>query len=443
MKALAALIAAALTACASSGNGGRSDTAPLADADVTTLAASGDSVTLAKVLRSACRPIALRADCYERYLAVAASTGHVKVAMGALGQMAAADPGIRRDGHVYAHAIGIAAGQSGTDIASTFTQCSESFQSGCYHGIIQARFADLDRVDAAEANALCAPFRSDESKRWIRFQCVHGMGHGLTMLYDHDLRKGLAGCDLLEDLWDRHSCYSGAFMENVVNVTMPHHPASRLAHHGGKGEQSSSSGGGLDGMPGMKGMNHESATAFEPVDPADQQYPCSRLAERYLSACYEMQTSVMLYNNKGNIADAAKSCDNAPPALITTCYASLGRDVSSYSAQDHAQAIRMCSLGTPRYQPWCYYGLVKNFVDLNARPEEGLSLCRDVPSAASRMICYTAVGEQIRVLGATEQDKRSMCAPAEPAYLAACLYGASVTASAPAALLEILESARK
>ena len=26
----------------------------------------------------------------------------------------------------------------------------------------------------------------------------------------------------------------------------------------------------------------------------------------------------------------------------------------------------MCSLGTERYQPWCYLGVVKNIIDINA-----------------------------------------------------------------------------
>src|SRR4029079_17845703 len=172
-----------------------------------------------------------------------------------------------------------------------------------------------------------------------RFQCVHGMGHGLEMVYAHDLKKALTGCDLLTDWWDRHSCYSGAFMENIVSVTMPHHPASDLAHH--------------DDMAGMDhdmaGMDHgDMKTPVKGIDPSDQQYPVSIMSERYLTACYEMQTSVMLYNNKGDMAGAARDCDAASAKYRTICYASLGRDISSYSAQNHAEAIRMCGLSTPK-----------------------------------------------------------------------------------------------
>jgi len=322
-------------------------------------------------------------------------------------------------------------------VAEAFAQCSESFQSGCYHGVIQAHFAGMDSLGTAEANALCEPFRATEAARWIRFQCVHGMGHGLTMLHRHDLVKGLEGCDLLRDSWDRHSCYSGAFMENIVNVTIPHHPASALSHEA----TASTPGEDHTGHHITGTAHHESQPKFKPVDSTNQHYPCSIMDERYLRACYEMQTSVMLYNNKGNIAGAARSCDSAPAAMRTVCYASLGRDISSYSQQNHAEGIRMCYFGTARYQPWCYYGLVKNFIDLNARADDGLAFCGSIPGEASKLVCYAAVGEQVLLLAPTQEGRSQMCAKAEPAYMDACLYGARVKPVPPAALTEVWRTA--
>lgn len=406
---------------------------PASDSVIAAHAAISDSAGLARAIADACSRSSDKAKCYEASLAGAAATGQVKVAMGALSLIALKDPDIRRTGHVYAHAIGIAAGKSRGDVARTFTQCSESFQSGCYHGVIQAWFAGVDSLGANDANALCAPFRSDEKDRWLRFQCVHGMGHGLTMLYQHDLPKGLAGCDLLADWWDRHSCYSGAFMENIVNVTMPHHPATAIAQESTDHNEHKE-----HAAPIAK---HHGGTQFKAVDPSDQLYPCSIMPERYLSACYEMQTSVMLHNNKGDIAGAAKSCEAAPAAMRTVCFASLGRDISSYSQQNHAEAIRLCSLAAGRYQPWCYVGVVKNFIDLEARPEDGLSLCRSVPIPDGKAMCYQAVGEQIHILATDADERRAACSSAEAAYMDACLYGARLGA-APRSLRKIWETVK-
>jgi hypothetical protein len=389
-----------------------------------------DSIEAAKVIERECTKVTDRIGCYQLNLVPLASAGKVRMAMGTLDELGKVDAKVRSDGHVLAHAVGIAAGKRSRDITASFPQCSETFQSGCYHGIIQAYFAGLDSIGATETNALCQPFRLRESDRWLRFQCVHGMGHGLTMLYNHDLPRGLSGCDLLAEDWDRHSCYSGAFMENIVNVQMPHHPASELAHKS-SGDHDS-----MEGMEGMEGMSH-SPPSFKPIDPADPLYPCSALADRYQTACYEMQTSVMLYENHGDIAGAAKNCESAPVKMRTICYVSLGRDVSSYSAQDHKRAITLCSLGTPKYQPWCYYGLVKNIIDLNARPADGMAMCRDVPSPGSKAECYSAVGEEIAVLEPSREGQARLCSTAEPEYLDACLYGARVRTTAPRVLLDV------
>lgn len=433
---VSAVTAVALSACATTP---KQAAEPATDSARNFVSVEGlDSVRAAAVLKHECAAATVKLDCYQASLVPVASDGKVRLAMGTLDELGKLDAAVRSGGHVLAHAIGIAAGMKSRDITASFPQCSESFQSGCYHGIIQAYFSGLDSIGEKETNALCEPFRAKQSDRWIRFQCVHGMGHGLTMLYSHDLPRGLAGCDMLSDDWDRHSCYSGAFMENIVNVQMPHHPASQLAHHE-KGDHDSMEG--MAGMEGMEGMVHSTAS-FKPLDSADPLYPCSKLADRYLTACYEMQTSVMLYENHGDIGGAAKSCDTAPVAMRTVCYVSLGRDISSYSAQNHTEAIRMCSLGTEKYQPWCYYGLVKNIIDLNAQSEDGMAMCRDVASPGSKAECYLAVGEEIWVLEPTNEGRTRRCSTAEAAYLESCLFGARVNSAMPSILSEVWRRAK-
>ena len=182
------------------------------------------------------------------------------------------------------------------------------------------------------------------------------------------------------------------------------------------------------------------APPFKAVDPADPHYPCSALGEKYQSACYGMQTSVMLHNNGGDMTAAAKACDTAPAPVRATCFASLGRDISSYSAQKHPEAIRMCSLGTERYQPWCYLGVVKNIIDINARPGEGIAFCKSVPGDANKQVCYAAVGEQINILTTDVEQRKKLCSEGEIAYLSACLYGAHVNRTLPDKLGSVYRS---
>src|SRR5690242_3305658 len=186
----------------------------------------GDSTGLADSAQAVCGGVSgdAQSDCYDRFLLAAVRAHGVRTALGTLSVLAAHDAQLRADGHVFAHAIGIAAGRAAVDnVAGAFTSCTVIFQSGCYHGVIQAYFERVSRVDTASVNALCAAYALPGADQWLRFQCVHGMGHGLTMYYDHDLPRALTGCDLLRVEWDRESCYGGAFMENVVHATSPQH----------------------------------------------------------------------------------------------------------------------------------------------------------------------------------------------------------------------------
>ncbi len=96
----------------------------------------------------------------------------------------------------------------------------------------------------------------------------------------------------------------------------------------------------------------------------------------------------------------------------------------------------MCALGAISYQPWCYFGLVKNIIDLNARPADGIALCRDVPIASGKLICYVAVGEQVALLATGIKERQMLCAPSETLLMDACLYGARVITDPPPGLAE-------
>src|SRR5881394_394829 len=222
----------------------------------------------------ACRRFAgeQRRTCYSQLLSDRLKNHGVADAVATLDAMAAADADAAEHAHEYAHGVGIEAFSLSTDIPATFTACGDGFSSGCRHGVIQAYFESRDHVTQPEVEALCQPFKMPGASRWVLFQCVHGMGHGLTMLYGHDLPRALTDCDMLSDGWDRESCYGGAFMESVINATAPHHPATMLAMHS---------------------HHHMSGTPFKALDPADPLYPCSIMADKYLHACYQMQTSAM------------------------------------------------------------------------------------------------------------------------------------------------------
>lgn len=383
-----------------------------------------DSTTLGDSVVARCaRATDGKTPCISKTLDSLAALGEVRLAMVSLKRILEKDASVGADGHVFAHGIGIAAGKSKRDIAQLFAQCDESNESGCYHGVLQGYFLTAGKVGPEQVNSACQSFSGPEADRWLRFQCVHGTGHGLTMYYSHDVPQALKSCDYLSDGWDKRSCYAGVFMENIVNAQKPH-PVEHMAGHEGMHHE------GTAGAMASGPM----AKPFKALDPKDPLYPCSIMDARYLAACYEMQTAAILHLNQGDIAATARTCDTAPKTMRNVCYQSLGRDISALSNREHVKAIEMCGRGTEKYQPWCYFGLVKSFVNMNAKADEGLTFCRELTGTTNKLKCYEAVGEQIGTLRNGQAERGALCQPAEEAFREACLYGARVTGVAPAGL---------
>ena len=359
---------------------------------------------------AACREYAFasKVECYRRGLTTRLGLGNVAGVAGVMATLdaiARLDPDVAYEGHVFAHGVGIEAYLRFKDVPGAFLACGDGFASGCRHGVIQAYLEARPRVTAADINALCAPFDQVATSNWVFYQCLHGMGHGLTMLYSHDLPRALIDCDSLSGAWHRDSCYSGAFMENIVNATAPHHPASELA---------------------AKSHHH---TTFKALDPADPLYPCTIVPRRQQMACYLVQTSAILAVNHGDIPAAGRACDQAPERMRSTCYMSLGRDISSFARRDTRESARLCGLGGVAGRPHCYAGVVKSLVDWTSTTDSGFAFCRGLDSTdvAGRRQCYFALGEQISALTWTGVARSLACRHAEePAAIEACREGAKV-----------------
>ena len=344
------------------------------------------------------------------------------VALGALAALAAEHSDIQRDGHGYTHVIGIRAWHPGADVAAIFRSCTGLFQSGCYHGVIQAYLTQGGSVDSARAVALCNEIAPAESDRWLRFQCVHGLGHGFEMAWNWELPRALKGCDWLHSSWDRYSCYGGAFMENAV-ASMPgghHTSAHALSASMPMGDSS------------MAGMGHDhtpdpTKITFKMRDSADALYPCSVVDTMYQFSCYQLQGGLILTRVGGNFEKATAECDKAPAMGRSQCYVSLGTNASGMTLQDTKRSIEDCSHGDPSYQPFCFSGVVKNYIDITARPEDGFAFCSEVPQGPNRGACFAAVGEEIAVLySADALARKSACTKAAPDGQADCRRGAGV-----------------
>lgn len=239
------------------------------------------------------------------------------------------DADLRRDCHPVVHAIGRETYRIKGTIHESFSACDQTCHSGCYHGSVE-RFLRGEDVyaqaakhpSAAElkqkAAVACDPKLADR----FRFQCFHGLGHALLFFTRYQLAAALDACDALPNDWSQSSCYGGVFMENVSNAT-----------------------------PELRDLST-----------TDYHYPCNKLAAKYRSECYVMQTSRM--SEMGLTTEKIfQECDKSGEYRFQ-CAQSAGRDLSNYVRLGQVQpTAKKCQAAGGDSKRACIRGVVYALVD--------------------------------------------------------------------------------
>lgn len=273
-----------------------------------------------------------------------------------------------------------------------FANCTPAYEWGCYHGVLEGFLDAQPAVDDSTIQNAC-PSTVDPNNVNVLFQCLHGLGHGVVLHLDGDVSGGLSLCDALGDPWQQTSCYSGVFMENLV-----------------EGQSAAAEGRTLEGSGLL-------------LDARDPLYPCSALERRYLAPCYEMAASVVLWFNGHDFAEAGSTCDGASRRYISICYQGLGREAFGASLSDPRAAVPRCaetSDGTRARD--CYVGVVKNVINADTDGERAFDVCAAIPSR-HRVACFAAVGQALIPLVSGSAEADQLCAAAPREHRAACASG--------------------
>ena len=360
-----------------------------------------------------------------------------------LSEPVAAEPALQPEAHVVAHGLGAEAYRIAGSVAGAFRLCTPAFWSGCYHGALQAHFARWAHsgdVPAAELDGVCRPLQTEA--RWLWFQCLHGLGHGVTIAAGYELGRALALCGRLADPWAREICYGGVFMEDWVG-----RPGAAAAHDHGAGHapggaappgaghvHQSADHGGHAHHPVVASAGGEAPTAsgITAIDTTDLAHPCSAVATRYERACYLFQTSRVLARTGGDFTRVTAFCAATPAHVRPLCYQSLGRDADAYGGGDDMVRARCVAAGDGA--AWCHVGVAKNRVHDRHDPRAGLAYCAALPAdEATRTLCGAAVGEEVRLF-AELVGRAPLCASDDEAVTRGCRFAAGLERQRPAAL---------
>lgn len=260
---------------------------------------------------------------------------------------------VRTNCHQIAHVIGRASAKKNElKVTDTFERGTQFCASGYYHGAMEAATTELGAQKIKDTiNDICKPFKEKSPYNLKHYDCAHGLGHGVMGMENYELYKAIKDCELLNDSWERDSCTTGVFMENIMSVF----------------------------------NNPDYQTKY--LDKNRPLYPCTEVPDMHKSSCYLNQSSYALSVTGYDYAKVFNLCSESG-GMTAICYQSLGRDASGNSVQDPVKTNEICQLGANNDQQMgCIIGAVKDIIWIGNSKEKGEKFCRLQMETNLKQIC--------------------------------------------------------
>ena len=260
------------------------------------------------------------------------------------------------------------------DLHQALSYADQTCGAAIYHGLLIEYFMkNFSQMDPAEIDVTEICPENANPYAIERWQCIHGLGHGLTISYDYDVFSALERCKEFEPGLEQISCSKGIFMENMVHYTKT-----------GEG-------------------------SFEEDDLF---YPCNALDNEYGPTCYHRQATYIILKNDLSIDDSFQDCDIIiPEEFVKYCYYGIGRQVSSTVLDNMELSLILCQVGQPSYQSYCFTGLLMTLVN-NRDLDQGFEYCKILPGEF-KADCYDRMGQWIRMLHDTDEERNEECSKSE------------------------------
>jgi len=283
--------------------------------------------------------------------------------------------------HPYAHRLGLFLYNYLGDLNQALSSTNPLLCGGAvYHGIVQnfmiSEVAENNiSPSEIEINQIC-PEDLEHPQSIDRWECLHGVGHGLTATHDYDVISAIERCKEFERGWESVSCAKGLFMENINNYVK---------------------------------------TGTGAIQEDDIFFPCNKIDERFAPPCYHYQVRYLsiindsytfqIFEDCSKITDFAKYCFRGFGNL-------LGPEI--YENQIESETCLVLS-GEDRAE--CYKGIAMLYAD-NISTDEALDFCKIIPQEF-KMDCYGEVGKWIHMV--YSKDRQEQCSKSEKPYFDVCM----------------------
>jgi mono/diheme cytochrome c family protein len=328
-------------------------------------------------------------ECLEQAFGNLTFNEGPKIALARLQTMSSSDSAVAADCHRIAHRMGSAALSRFRDkVAPAFIAGSPVCASGYYHGIIERAFLGqpTNRLGVV-ARQLCTDSQIT-AQRFLLYQCIHGLGHGLMIYTGYDMPGSLKTCDGLQTQFDQISCSGGVFMENFSS---------------------------------SYGVTSKYLRKNDPI------YPCDAVAEHYKAQCYGLVTANLLKRTGYDQKKTAAGCRRSEPHWLGICFESFGRDISGIAGRSASKARTSCRLAGAN-EGDCIYGVAREIVNSDAGGARGARFCAGVPKR-HRGHCFSGVGSVMASIESTQHGLREACRTLSGRYDHSCLQGAGLRAA--------------
>lgn len=290
------------------------------------------------------------------------------------------------DAHHVVHHIGHHTAMAFGSNIQAFDLCPSDYDYGCQHGFFQYALSEGGLTEAA-AIKMCVDLQADASvSAKTKYECYHGLGHGVMMHEGHDLKKSLKVCDSLKSSTGQDGCWQGVFMENVD-----------VAEEG----------------QWQKGM-------FSTQDPLA---PCDRVSKKHQYECFINHSGWLMKFYKNDIGRGAHACLKSPAAQVDTCIQTLGLLTTNaawqpallqaaYTPDFIGNAWTLCKKFPQGYVGKCALSALDNLINTTL-PDASLlhkaqSFC-SVVATEFRSDCYKQIGQDLRYLTPDSKAARDAC----------------------------------
>jgi len=225
--------------------------------------------------------------------------------------------------HQEAHHLGVFLSNFyNDDLLQVIPYLIDSCDYGFVHGVFETYLPhkvmiEKKKLEEIDFVRVCLELGQLTNLRY-GIECSHGMGHGLTQVYDTNVFQAIKKCDEFSTETYQYECQRGVFMENWIEYFKT-----------GKGT----------------------------FNEFDLLYPCNQVEEKYQKACYS-KLGILLLQKRNYSPDLAfQDCEIISNKESTKqCY----QDVALYAAIEYFGNIDktadMCDKANPKFQKNCING---------------------------------------------------------------------------------------